>query len=63
MITLSVVEAKSKKSTEEIYTSMDKAKTRLNQIVASKGKLILEGASYEEDEEKTLVLKYLSLKK
>lgn len=60
MITLSIKNLKTKKVAVEVL-SLDKAKERLNYVKAHPTKEVLEGASYEEDEEKKLLSKYLDL--
>jgi len=60
MITLTVQTKKTGKTVEECYDSIDKAKTRLIFIATSKT-LALYGASYEEDEERALIKKYLPM--
>ena len=63
MITLSVLDVKSKKVKEETFFSKDKAERRLDEISASPNKWRLKGASYDTSSEKELADSYLFPKK
>ncbi len=54
MITLTVFNTKTKKSSIEVFNSMDKAKERGHKVVMSPS-LKLNGASYDNDDEKAIV--------